>query len=67
MSSIRVGHFWIFFTLQSPFYNAVRASCKSHYSQLTCAFQGIFISRVSEEGPAGLAGLRVGDKVLAVS
>ncbi|KAI0216998.1 Scribble [Lamellibrachia satsuma] len=29
--------------------------------------EGIFISRVTEEGPAGQAGLRVGDKVLAVN
>ena len=28
---------------------------------------GIFISRVTEDGPAGKAGLRVGDKVLSVS
>ena len=34
---------------------------------MLCVFQGIFISRVTEEGPAGQAGLRVGDKVLAVS
>lgn len=29
-------------------------------------FQGIFISRVSEEGPAARAGVRVGDKLLEV-
>lgn len=29
--------------------------------------QGIFISRVSEEGPAARAGVRVGDKLLEVS
>lgn len=29
--------------------------------------EGIFISRVTERGPADLAGLRVGDKVLAVN
>lgn len=29
--------------------------------------QGIFISRVSEEGPAAHAGVRVGDKLLEVS
>lgn len=28
--------------------------------------QGIFISRVSEEGPAARAGVRVGDKLLEV-
>lgn len=34
-----------------------------------CSFvlQGIFISRVSEEGPAARAGVRVGDKLLEVS
>lgn len=31
-----------------------------------CSFQGIFISRVSEEGPAARAGVRVGDKLLEV-
>lgn len=30
-----------------------------------CA-QGIFISRVSEEGPAARAGVKVGDKLLVV-
>ena len=30
-------------------------------------FQSIFISRVTEEGPAGQAGIQVGDKLLAVS
>ena len=30
-------------------------------------FQSIFISRVTEEGPAGQAGITVGDKLLAVS
>ncbi|GCC41768.1 hypothetical protein chiPu_0025786, partial [Chiloscyllium punctatum] len=29
--------------------------------------EGIFISRVSEEGPAAQAGVRVGDKLLQVS
>lgn len=29
--------------------------------------EGIFISRVTEGGPADLAGLRVGDKVLSVN
>lgn len=28
--------------------------------------QGIFISRVSEEGPAARAGVKVGDKLLEV-
>lgn len=29
--------------------------------------QGIFISRVAEEGPSGKAGLQVGDKLLSVN
>lgn len=32
-----------------------------------CPFQGIFISRVSEEGPAARAGVKVGDKLLEVN
>lgn len=36
-------------------------------AQLALTFQGIFISRVSEEGPAARAGVRVGDKLLEVS
>lgn len=28
--------------------------------------QGVFISRVSEDGPAGKAGVLVGDKLLSV-
>uniref|UniRef100_A0A7N4NQ71 Protein scribble homolog n=1 Tax=Sarcophilus harrisii TaxID=9305 RepID=A0A7N4NQ71_SARHA len=37
-------------------------------SQTTFSFlQGIFISRVSEEGPAARAGVRVGDKLLEVN
>lgn len=32
-----------------------------------CSFQGIFISRVSEEGPAARAGVKVGDKLLEVN
>lgn len=36
-------------------------------AQLLYVFQGIFISRVSEEGPAARAGVRVGDKLLEVS
>lgn len=35
--------------------------------QLLSLLQGIFISRVSEEGPAAQAGVRVGDKLLEVS
>lgn len=30
------------------------------------SLQGIFISRVTEAGPCGLAGLQVGDKLLSV-
>lgn len=33
----------------------------------TFCLQGIFISRVAEEGPAARAGVRVGDKLLEVS
>lgn len=33
----------------------------------TYPFQGIFISRVSEEGPAARAGVKVGDKLLEVN
>lgn len=32
-----------------------------------CFFQGIFISRVTENGPAAKAGLLVGDKLISVS
>ncbi|NXD45917.1 SCRIB protein, partial [Copsychus sechellarum] len=39
-------------------------SMGSHLTQVL--FQGIFISRVSEEGPAARAGVRVGDKLLQV-
>lgn len=36
-------------------------------AQRSLTLQGIFISRVSEEGPAARAGVRVGDKLLEVS
>ena len=32
-----------------------------------CLFQGIFISRVTEHGPAAQAGIMVGDKVISVN
>jgi len=32
-----------------------------------CLFQSIFISRVTEDGPAGQAGIQKGDKLLSVS
>ena len=35
-------------------------------SDLFWCLQGIFISRVSEEGPAARAGVKVGDKLLEV-
>lgn len=37
------------------------------FAELLLVSQGIFISRVSEEGPAARAGVRVGDKLLEVS
>ncbi|NWT75393.1 SCRIB protein, partial [Prunella himalayana] len=40
--------------------------CTTPTSRGFC-FQGIFISRVSEEGPAARAGVRVGDKLLEVN
>lgn len=41
--------------------------CTGPWIQLHTLPQGIFISRVSEEGPAARAGVRVGDKLLEVS
>lgn len=43
---------------------------KCFFSTVICeiiVFQSIFISRVSEDGPAALAGIQKGDKLLSVS
>lgn len=39
---------------------------RSHANAALLCLQGIFISRVSEEGPAARAGVKVGDKLLEV-